>query len=267
MSELEQRLAHLAEAIDWPPTPDVASLVGARLDAQPARRRRRSMRRVLAFAALLVLVPAGVVMAVSPDARDTLLDLVGLQGATIRRLEELPPVDLGPVELPPAELTEFGAPRGSQVSLEQAAARLGAPVPVPALLGPPDRVLVLSDRPSEVTLVWDASSDLPAGEQTGLGALLTAVRGDVAKLFLEKIAGSGTRLDEVQIAGQQGYLLSGDAHIVMREGAGGGFVADRIRLAGTTALWQRGPLLVRLETGLGRDDLLRVARSTRDTGR
>ena len=264
MSELELRLADLAEAIDWPPTPDLASTVRQRLAAQPARRRRRSMRRVLAFAALLVLVPAGVVMAVSPDARDTLLDLVGLQGATIRRLEELPPVDVGPVELPPAELTEFGAPRGSEVSLEQAAERLGAPVPVPALLGPPDRVLVLPDRPSEVVLVWDATDDLPAGEQTGLGALLTAVRGDVGRLFLEKIAGSGTRLDRVQIGGEQGYLLSGEAHIVVREGAGGGFLEDHIRLAGTTALWQRGPLLVRLESGLGRGDLLRVARSTRE---
>jgi len=251
VSDLELRLADLAEAIEWPPTPPVAAAVGARLAAQPARRPRRRMRRVLAYASLLVLVPAGVVMAVSPDARDALLDLVGLQGATIRRV----------VELPPVALTEFGPPRGEQVSLQEAADLLGAPIPVLALLGDPDRVIVSPDRPSEVTLVWNARGDLPAGEQTGLGALLTVVRGDIGRLYFEKIAAAGTSVDSVRVAGEPGYVLSGEPHLVLREGAGGGFVEDRIRLAGNTALWQRGPLLMRLEAGLARNELLRVVRS------
>ena len=104
--------------MDWPATPDLAAAVTTRIAAEPrgrrnvaaassaapARVRRRLAARVAYVAAALVVLVGGT-LAVSPDARSTVLRWLGLESVEIKR-EPLPPgigreLDLGePIALP-----------------------------------------------------------------------------------------------------------------------------------------------------------------------
>src|SRR6266545_5131264 len=101
MSErLSAELAALEVA--WPPTPDIAGAVLARLEgeaAEPAssragrprpwRRRDRSAPRRLApalgWALAAVLAALGITMAASPSARSAILEWLGLKSVKIER--------------------------------------------------------------------------------------------------------------------------------------------------------------------------------------
>src|SRR5689334_21270792 len=90
--ELERALRELEP--DWPPTPDVAVAVRARLAAEPAGGRRaadapslgaRLLRPHPALAAALgALLVFAVVMAASPSARSTVLRWLGLKSVEVR---------------------------------------------------------------------------------------------------------------------------------------------------------------------------------------
>ena len=100
----------------WPPTPDVAPTVLARIDVRRPRR-----RRVAAIAAALVLVPAA--------------------GAGAYRWLDLDSVEIRRGPPPAAPAPAPGAP----VSLDEAARRAGFTPIVPAALGAPDAVRVAGD--------------------------------------------------------------------------------------------------------------------------
>ena len=79
MTELERALRVLP--VDWPATPDVA----ARLELRPRR------HRVL-VAAVAVAVAVGAAFAV-PDSRGAILRFFHLRGATVERVDTLPPAE------------------------------------------------------------------------------------------------------------------------------------------------------------------------------
>lgn len=87
MTSLERELRDLGGAIEWPETPDVARLVAARVAAPPERARHRRL-------ALLVAVVVAALLAVLavPPARTAVLDWLGIGGARITVVDELPPV-------------------------------------------------------------------------------------------------------------------------------------------------------------------------------
>src|SRR4029450_5461918 len=82
--ELEQALADLAAALEFPPTPDLAAAVGARLDEAPARARPwlsgRSGWRRLAVAGLVAVLLAAAVLVASPGTREAVARRLGLRG-------------------------------------------------------------------------------------------------------------------------------------------------------------------------------------------
>src|ERR671936_1816353 len=93
MSDLEQALVALGRQLDFPPEPDLAAAVRARI----ARRRFALGRReglALAFAVLLVAV--GIAMAV-PQARSAILRFFHVGAATVERVETLPPAQERPL--------------------------------------------------------------------------------------------------------------------------------------------------------------------------
>jgi hypothetical protein len=61
--------------------------------------------------------------------------------------------------------------------------------------------------------------------------------------------------------GAPGIFLSGGPHVVFYRDPGGEIRDETLRLAGNTLLWERGELLLRLESALRLEDALRVARS------
>ena len=243
MSELERRLRELGRELDFPETPALAPAVTTRL--RETRPRGVFLRRRLLVVALaLVAVAIAAVLAV-PPARTALLELFGLRGATIERVERLPAVR------PPGDLD-----LGTRVSLAKARERADFPIVVPREYGDPDGTYV---RPTSagvmVSLLW--------GDEENVRLLLTQFRGSSEAPLVKKLGAQATRIESVTVGGEPGYWIEGAPHAVLFVDARGRIAEDRFRLARNVLLWERGPLLLRLEGDVDREEALRIAESLR----
>lgn len=230
MTELELRLHELRREIAWPETPAIEP----DLRVAPARR-RRGRQLVVVLAVLLVLL-AGV-LALSEGARSAFLEIFHIRGATVERVERLP------------EVPTTGIPLGQRVSREEAERRIGLPL---VDVGEPDAVYV---RGTTASLVYGSSSHPRL--------VLTEGRGTLWDGLVKKLAGAGTRVEEVTVNGEPGLFVSGGPHVVMFIGKDGVIQDERTFLAGTVLLWNRDRLLLRLEGDLTRDEALKLAESAK----
>src|SRR4051812_44853904 len=164
--ELERALRELEP--DWPPTPDLALAVRARI-AAPAPRVRRLWAPALA-AALGALLVFAVVMAASPSARSTVLRWLGLQGVEVRHAP--------PAATPPRVRRGADLGLGTSVTLATARRAAGFPVPVPSTLGRPAAVYLSRAPVPRVSLVYAPGPGIPRSRISGAGLLLMALRGD-----------------------------------------------------------------------------------------
>jgi hypothetical protein len=269
MRELEQTLTRIGRELDWPETPDLASSVTARLHAMPTsppveaprRRFRRladllppaGLRRALVLALVSLLVLSGAVFAAVPSVRDAVLEFIGLQGATVERRETLPP----PPPIEPLDL-------GSRTTLEAAGDRLAFDPLVPADPGEPDGVYVSDRAPGgELSLTYRPSDDLPRARTTGLGLLVTEIRGDLMPDFFQKLAPQAATIEELTVNGEPAAWIEGAEHFFFYRAPSGEVVEDELRLAQNVLLMQRGRLLVRLEGAFDRERALEIADSLR----
>jgi len=243
MPELEQRLRELGSQIEFPETPPLASTLDLRPAPARARPSRRTLR-VLAIACVLLLLAVGTAFAV-PASRNAILDWLGLRGVTIERVVSLPSV-------PATSDLALGDP----VSLEEARALVELDVLVPETLGEPDEVYVDQTTPGgRATLVYRDSHG-------GIAALLTEFRGDLAPELIGKLVDANAQAQAVTVTGgEQGVFLSGGPHLVFYRDANGDIREETLRLAGNTLLWQRGDVLLRLESALPLEEALEVAQS------
>lgn len=245
MSDDRLGAALAALDVEWPPTPELAGPVLARVTTQPPRIARLPLsrrRRILLLAATAALLLGGAAVA----AR-LVIDL----GAVVVEVPE------GTGALP----TSSPAPFGEAISLEEAADLLGEPVGVPTALGPPDRLWadrVITDAGEvvRVTLAWRAGADLPAIEGSRFGAVLMRFEGETNVASKEVYEGTGT-LEPVHVAGVEGVWTSGP-HLLQLLTADG---VVYVRVDGNVLLWPDGPYTLRLETALPRDRAIRIAGS------
>jgi hypothetical protein len=253
MTDLERQLRLLRDEAVWPPTPDIAAGVTARIASEPppsarrgvlptrgvARVLGRSRAAAVAVAAAVVVLVAAATLAAAPGVRARIADWLGIGAVRIERVDRLP--DTGPS-------ADLGLGRRTTL----AAARRTARVPVPAIgaLGAPDAVYV-DPAGGGASLVYLARPGLPPATRR-IGALLTILPGGDPGL-VKKLLGAGTSVTGVDVDGGFGVFISGDEHVVIPPN----------RLAGNTLLWVRGDATYRLETALGRDAVLRLARSVR----
>ncbi len=239
---LEQRLAALAAEIEFPPTPDLAPTVSARI-GEPAPRRRlvRPARRSLALAlAALALLAAGA--AAVPAVRDAVGDLLGLDGATVERVPRLP-ASPGAIDL------------GRPVTLDAAAEQLGFRplVPHDPRLGAPDGVYLRGRGPrGQLTLAYRPSPEL----------FLTQFRGDLSPDLIGKFIGPDTGTRRVRVDGAPGFWIDGPHSFAYRDERGL-IRIEELRLAESTLLWTSARLLLRLESDLPLRRALEIARSVR----
>lgn len=77
---------------------------------------------------------------------------------------------------------------------------------------------------------------------------------------MEKLLGPGTGTRRVLVRGERGFWIDAPHTFAYRDVDGTVRVDDR-RLAGRTLLWRRGPLLLRLESGLPLRRALEIART------
>jgi hypothetical protein len=253
VSELERQLTQLGRELDWPATPDLARAVGPRLQASPPRRslaRPAGFRRSLAIALVGLLVLAGGVLAAVPGVRDSVLEFFGLQGATVERRVELPPIpDLRPLVL------------GDRTTLASARDSLEFEPLVPGAAGPPDAVYVNGRR--AISLAYRPRAGMPESHGTGLGLLVTEFRGDVAPEYIGKIAQEATVIEELRVGGERAIWMEGAPHVVFYRRPDGTVADEGLRIAENVLLLERGPLLIRLEGAFDQARALELARSLR----
>lgn len=257
MTELERALAQLGGELAFPETPDVADVVRRRLAERAPSRRRLPARRAFVVAFVALAVAVGAALAV-PAARTAILEFFGLRGATVQRVDTLPPVETQPDASAAREL-ELGSP----VPVVDGSVRVKWPyLVVPEALGPPDAAYaspLLEDL--KVSLVYEPGAGVPRSRYTGVGILVTEFRGDVAPGYVDKLANLGTDVERLAVGSDPAIWLEGGPHFVLFRTPEGEFGEEVARLAGNTLLVQRGPLLVRIEGEVERDRAVEIAQS------
>lgn len=238
MIPLEQELRGLAVVVEWPEPPDVTSRVGSRIAAERPRRPRRR----LAVAVAVTLAALLAVLAV-PPARTAILDWLGIGGARIVRVDELP-------ALAPTPGLEF---LGERVSLDQARARAGFSfADPPNVEQPPDEVLLAPGV--RVTYVWR--------DEDRVRLLVTQFPGSATDPGLvKKFVASGTSVEQLEVDGDRALWLEGGPHAVLFVSPEGNVRDDLGWLAGNTLLVDHRGVTLRIEADVEREDATAIARS------
>jgi len=258
--DLEEQLAALAPAIDWPLTPtlNVALPTHGVVSGEAARRGRRpaNNRWILAAAAALLIVAT--LLAYTPS-REAIARWLNLH-TTIQRVQN-PPT---PSPLPSGPLGErLGL--GTPTTLENAQSQLAWKIEVPPSLGRPDEVYVKEppDGPSggEVTLVYAQRPDFRVSGQTGVSVLVTEARGKVNEVFFQKMLGPGVTIEDVTVKGRPGYWISGSPHDFVFADANGDAHYERLRLATNTLIFDDNGTVVRIEGDMTKSQALELAGS------
>jgi hypothetical protein len=272
--DLELALRDLGAHLDFPATPDLAAAVATRLREAPApaprpsprargrltRLPRRPAWRRLALGALAAVLLAAAVLVVSPGTREAVARRLGLRGVEVRLGGERPTPT---VTTRPGARLELGL--GERVTLGEARRRVAFQVRVPTAAGfrRPDAVYVNTQpEGGRVDLVYRARPGLPPSPYTDAGLLITQFQGTLTPDFIKKVVGAGM-VEEVRVAGQPGYWLSGEPHFFTYQDRRGDIADEQTRLAGNTLVWQSGPQTLRLEGQLSKQEALRIAESMR----
>jgi hypothetical protein len=228
MNELERRLQELGGEIAYPATP--------RFELGFERRRVRRLKPLALGFAILLAVLAGVLV-LSPGARSAFLEIFHIRGATVQRVETLPDVK--------AQRLDFG----ERVTRQEAERRAGF------------GLLDLGSEPDAIFVRPDGLASVVYGNPSRPRLVLSQAHGAIFEGFLKKTGGGGTTVRYVTVKGEPGLFITGADHFVMFRDKNGAIRDEKTYLAGTVLLWDRGPLLLRLEGDLTRVEALELARS------
>jgi hypothetical protein len=292
--QLERALRAIGEQLAYPPTPDLARNVQARLAAGPPARRSALASwfaapfvRRLAFALVLSIALVGAVLVLSPGVRNAVADRLGVPGIVIEYATPTAAV-IQPSVTPTTANAPAGTPAtpgtstqptttptpasvgerlglGRRVTLEEARAAVSFTVVLPSdpSLGPPDEVyLGLPPLSGQVSLVWLPRPGLPEASTTGVGLLVTQFRAGIDGGFAKKIPSDKTIVRSVIVNGRSGYWIEGEPHNFFYDHPGG-TIPERPRLAGNVLLWEQGGITYRIEGPRTLEEARRIAESLR----
>jgi hypothetical protein len=251
--ELERALRELGPRYPYPSTPNLASQVRLRITAQPVARPRRLELwrdpRRLALVAAVLLVLLGAAAVANPATRDAIAHFFHVRGVIVKR-EASPLPSFSPVT--PLDL-------GRRTTMADAQSKVGFTIAVPAELGEPDAVYVVSAIPGgEISLAYTSRPGIPLVKQTGLGVLITEFRGDLVPGFIGKTLGEGTTAEEVSVHGDPGWWIAGQPHMIVVQ-VDGQDRPETLRMAANTLIWEHGGVTYRIESGLSKADAFRIA--------
>jgi hypothetical protein len=228
MPDLERELRGLGESIAFPPTPELAASVRARL---PERTASLWPRRVVLVAAVVgAAVVAGLAI---PQARSAILRVFGVGAVHIEYVDRLPAVrPQAPLDL------------GREISAEETPFRL---LESP-LLGNPDGLYASGDV---VTQLY--------GSPDHVRLLVTQIGGrELRPDVVKKVVGTTTNAEFVSVPGsnEPAVWIEGAPHILSLPNA-------PERLAANTLIWTQGNRTLRLEGAESLDDAVEIAQSFR----
>jgi len=269
---LERELRDLALHLDFAPTPDLASAVGARLRERPEPVRRRTpdwlgwpRRLSLAPVALALVLVFALVLVVSPGARSAVADVLrGVPGIRVFVEERVEPEGVATPSVAPSAAGRLVP--GRRISVAEAVARPEHRLRVPELLGPPDEVyLDESVRGGLLSAVWYADARLPETNQPRIGAVLTQFLPRLGgPFFLKELHGTGAEFTVVTVNGEDAGWVEGGHPVEIRlPGPDGADVVVANRLAANVLMWVHKDVTLRLETALPLADAVRIAESAR----
>jgi hypothetical protein len=152
---------------------------------------------------------------------------------------------------------------GRPVSLEEARRTAPIPLSLPAdgRFGPPDAVWI--DDRGVVTIIWSPRPGVVSTYPDGLGLIVTELPGSVERAYFEKVLRPGTTIEPVRVRGTTGWWIAGSPHDFVYVDPSGEPVYDNNRITGDTLAWSDGTVTYRIETGLGRDEAIRIAGTLR----
>lgn len=232
MTGLEQRLVALGRELELPAEPDVAPVVLGRLEG-----RRPFAWRPVALAFVVAAIAVGTAFAV-PQARSAILRFFHLGGASVVRVETLPPA---------VERSKAGG-LGEPLPRAEAERRIGFKLVLPPVRGDgPKRVYVLGSSLASVLLHADGRP-VVLSEFFAEGGLL------------RKLVSQNTNVEPVRVAGAPGLWVQGPPHVLTYFDRHQGFQERPILIHGNVLLWTHGPLTLRLEGRLTRAQALELAR-------
>ncbi len=225
---LEAALRDLGASIDVPDTPDVTASVRARISVKEARRWR--MKPALT-AVLAILLAFAVALAVSPEVRAGVEQLLRFAGIEFNSEQPPPPLPSTTISYPPGDRV---------VTLEEAQRQATFPITVPKALGSPKEVHI---GQRFVTLVYDT-------------ARVDEIDGTMSP-FMEKFTQPG-QLEHVSVNGRTAYWVAAP-HEVIYEDKAGNTHTEAARLSGKTLVWQVGEVTYRLEGDFTREQAISIA--------
>ena len=243
MNELEQQLRELAADVEYPPTPELATSLAARLDEELARRRAAQRRRLLLVAVGALGAVAAAVLSVS-QTRTVVFELLGLRRAAIERVRAV---------AEPRAADDLGL--GRRVSLAQARRLVAYPLVLPAFEAGPPKMVYVDARPPGGRVVMLLSDD--GGEPI----LFTQFRGETDDRVIREDAPVPIRVQPLAVSGVPGYWLEGEPRRFRYVDATGKRRAETSRLAGGTLVWERGELLLALEGEVTKERAVEIART------
>ena len=236
MTELEQQLRALPVAV--PETPDLAPPVLVRLEGRPFPWRRAA---VLALAVLVVAIAAAFAV---PQARTTILHWFHIGGATIERVDTLPPA---------VQRSQAGG-LGRPMSLQAAERIVGFRILLPPLK--------CRCRRLRVYVLGDSMASVVLGPGGGRRMLLSEFP-SFGPLSLKKLTIDQTRLEEARVNGNEGVWIEGGTHTLKYFDRRYGVQEQTVLIHGNVLIWVRGGLTLRLEGRLTKEEALFFARNTR----
>ncbi|MFN2190873.1 MAG: hypothetical protein ACK2UG_00840 [Candidatus Promineifilaceae bacterium] len=241
--ELEEQIKDMAAAFPYPPTPDVAGAVHARLS--PARRGVHGPQRLRGAAVTVLIFCLLILAAVTavPQARAALLRILQIGAVQINLLEE-------PLPAVGEAVQQFSIPDlGREISLEEAANLFtpGDP-PFPPALGEPQAVYTtnLVGSVAVVNYYW-----LPTSERPQI--LLTQI--EIPQMGMKWAAGE--QYTSLEIDGRPAAWIEGPHLFDLSQGSGD----STIRTATNVLIWSDGTVTYRLEGDLSQAEALQIAES------
>ena len=103
----------------------------------------------------------------------------------------------------------------------------------------------------------------PCSRATDTFLTLMAVPGTTEEPLIKKAAGPARRLEPIDVNGDRGWWITGAPHEIMVLRPDGDIGVLRAAVVGDTLVFSRGGTLYRLESALGREATLEIARSLR----
>jgi hypothetical protein len=233
VSTLEQRLQELGRELAFPPEPDLAPRVRERVHGRPFPWRAVAV----AFAVLVLAVAAAFAV---PQARSAILRWFHLGGATVERVETLPP----------ASERSLTRGLGRSLPLAEAERRIGFDLVLPRGRKP-QRAYVIGDSVASVLLRFRG--------RTVLLSEFPSYGGEA----LKKLSVNGTVIEPARVGRVEGLWIEGAPHVLTWIDRESGYRERPILIRGNVLLWLRGGLTLRLEGRLTKAQALELALSIR----